>query len=163
MPLYLGSNPMKPYLGSTEIKEAYLGNVLVYQNVRQFVLFDNGQFLNGVTNTFKYGNKHSIDGPYLKISNYENLQRETNTVNIRSLVDLSRYTKLVFVKHDGGYCKVGLTNYVGVYGSTSFVVSTTSAVGDNVIDISGLNPAGPYYLNFEMNNSTCRFSKIYLE
>ena len=142
------------------VKEIKFNTTTVWK--AELVLFENGRFQNGVTNTFRYGNKHSIDGVYLKISNYENLQRETNTVNLRSIIDLSQYTRLVFVKYDGGYCKVGLTDYVGTYGSTTFVVGVDSAIGDNVLDISGLNPSGHYYLNFQMNNSTCRFSKIYL-
>lgn len=145
---------------SHSLKEVQFNGSTVWK--AELVLFENGQFQNGVTNTFRYGNKHSIDGIYLKISNYENLQRETNTVNLRSIIDLSQYTRLVFVKYDGGYCKVGLTDYVGTYGSTTFVVGVDSVIGDNVLDISGLNPSGNYYLNFQMNNSTCRFSKIYL-
>ena len=141
------------------VKEIKFGSTTVWK--AEFILFENGRFKNGVTNTFKYGNKHSINGNYLRLSTNEGTQSETNTIDLRTIANLSDYTKLVFVKYDGGYCRAGLSNSVGAYG-TAPVKYVDTVAGTNTVNIANLDLTKAWYLSFTMNNSTCRFSKIYL-
>lgn len=129
-------------------------NSLVYS--AETVLIENGQYI-GVSNSFKYGNKHGVSGNLFYVTTNEGTQSETCTTPLK----VDEYSKLVFVVSSGGTCTVGLASSADVYGTSSFVKSMTTVTGVNVLDISSLT--GTYYLNFRLTNTTTYFSKIYFE
>ena len=84
MPIYLGSTEMKPYRGSSEVSEMYLGSTLVYQNVRELYIVG---YAGNDTAQYSFAN-----------SNASNNQASNNSPNCKCMavwaVDLTDYNTI---------------------------------------------------------------------
>jgi len=159
MPIYLGSTEMKPYKGSSEVSEMYLGSTLVYQNVRTIEMFPDltvsGEW------TPKNGSSRSGSATAHVYEDRITLQGRNNTFSLAyptNKIDFTRYTK-IYVTYtttvSGGnsnrwfrvkYSETVPTNNSS--GTELFV--TSSAKSETVeIDISGIT--GEYYLYVNAN------------
>ena len=126
MGISLGSSSKKPYVGSKEVQEAYVGSTLVYQNVPNY----------------EYP-------PYVMNKGYTALE-----INLSRFATFVEGTGIVFTKPSTGYALVRFntpekitTNKKGVVvvngTSYSFNYPKASFMGDNIINLQITNSA-PY-------------------
>lgn len=155
MPIYLGSTKVKPYRGSTEIAEAYLGNTLVYQN--KFTVFD-GTNPAGYTDGWEISTEYSsrsrdyaLSGAYLragKTTGYGPNQAYM-VVSNSVAIDVTKYTKAtieyeIVGNSSSGTWAIGVSNTKGQRsGQISGKASVSRTTG--TIDLSGIT--GNAYIN----------------
>ena len=128
MPIYLGSQELKPYRGSQEVSEMYLGDVLVYQNAKDMHLWDGSAIYTGFTWEILHKSTES-DACICDIqSNYMRLTAPRNGVKraLTPKINMTPYSKLTI----RWYAQASWANFVG---ATS-LSNTGGQNGDTLFD-----------------------------